>query len=201
MENDIIKQVILMKLIVGLGNPGKQYQYTHHNVGFLFLDHYAKTKGCSFKKKFNGEYAEFNDNQEKVFLFKPMTYMNLSGEPLIQIMNFFQISLKDLLVIYDDMDLPFSTLRLRKKGNAGGHNGIKNILYHLASNEFCRIRIGIDRPSNENVVDYVLSNFSKKELEYLEKTFEHVAQAVDLFIHNQFDIAMNCFNGTEKKNE
>ena len=139
--------------------------------------------------------------KEKVFLFKPMTYMNLSGEPLIQIMNFFQISLKDLLVIYDDMDLPFSTLRLRKKGNAGGHNGIKNILYHLASNEFCRIRIGIDRPSNENVVDYVLSNFSKKELEYLEKTFDHVAQAVDLFIHNQFDIAMNRFNGTEKNNE
>ena len=109
MENDIIKQVILMKLIVGLGNPGKQYQYTHHNVGFLFLDHYAKAKGCSFKKKFNGEYAEFNDNQEKVFLFKPMTYMNLSGEPLIQIMNFFQ---KDLIfrwicdIIYGEMLLP-----------------------------------------------------------------------------------------------
>ena len=190
-----------MKLIVGLGNPGKQYQYTHHNVGFLFIDQYAALKGCQFKKKFEGEYAQFDYQNEKVMLFKPLTYMNLSGEPLSQIMRFFHIALQDILVIYDDMDLPFATLRLRKKGNAGGHNGIKNILLHVSSNEFCRIRIGIDRPTTENFVNYVLSDFSKKELNQLALTFEKVNQAVDLFIMNQFDMAMNRFNGAENTYE
>ena len=183
-----------MKLIVGLGNPGKQYQYTHHNVGFMFIDYYAKSHNLSFKKKFNGEYAEYLINGDKVFLFKSHTYMNLSGEAIIQIMQFFHITIQDLLVIYDDMDISFSTLRLRKKGNAGGHNGMKNILLHLHTNEFARVRIGIGRPKQAGYIDYVLSDFSKKEIEVLNETFEDVTKVVDLFIKNDFDRAMNEFN-------
>ncbi len=184
-----------MKLIVGLGNPGQQYQYTRHNIGFMFIDFYAKHKNSlEFKKKFNGEYTQLNLNQEKVILFKPMTYMNLSGEAIQEIMHFFHILPQDLLVIYDDLDLPFASLRLRKKGNAGGHNGMKNILLHLHTNEFDRIRVGIGKPTG-NQIDFVLSSFSKSELESLNHTFEKMIEAVDLFSMNQFDLAMNKLNG------
>lgn len=192
-----------MKLIVGLGNPGQEYQNTRHNVGFMFLDYYASVKQLDhFKEKFNGAFCQTTLNHEKVILFKPYSYMNLSGEPIVEVMQYFHISLADLLVVYDDMDLPFCSLRLRMKGNAGGHNGMKNILLKLNSNEFSRIRIGIDRPKDGKQIDYVLSSFSKEDIFNLQNVFKKVAAAVDEFIVNNFAHAMNLYNvKMEKKDE
>lgn len=189
-----------MKLIVGLGNPGLQYQYTRHNIGFMFLDYYAHLKNCTTSKlKFRGEYCEFTENEEKVILFKPLTYMNHSGEAIIQIVQFFHIPLENVIVIYDDMDLEFARLRLREKGNAGSHNGLKNIVLHLQSTSFKRVRVGIGRPEQISFMDYVLSKFSQKELEVLQEVFKDVSTAIDLFIQNKFLLAMNQFNiGREK---
>lgn len=193
----------IMKLIVGLGNPTKKYQNTRHNIGFMAIDFYAKENGITdFKEKFNGLYATSVIENEKVILFKPGLFMNLSGEAILEIMNYFDIKLNDLLVIYDDMDLPFASLRLRLKGNAGGHNGMKNILLHLHSNEFSRIRIGIDRPKDDNNIDYVLSTFSKLELETLTETFKKVNDSINDFIKNDFTKAMNLYNTkVERTNE
>lgn len=184
-----------MKLIVGLGNPSTKYQNTKHNVGFMFADFLAREKKCSiFKGKFNGEYTTYSHNNEQVIIFKPLLYMNLSGLPLIEIVNYYHIKPQDILVIYDDMDIPFNHLRLRMKGNAGGHNGMKSIIEHLHSNEFCRIRVGIDRPIEDNTIDYVLSKFGKKEIQALENSFQQMVDAVDLFVENKFVLAMNKYN-------
>lgn len=185
-----------MKLIVGLGNPGKEYENTRHNIGFMFIDYYVQLKKCdSFKKKFKGEYTTFTQNDEKVILCKPLTYMNLSGEAIIELLHFFKIQLNDLVVIYDDKDIEFATLRLREKGNPGSHNGMKNITLHLNSNEFKRIRVGIGQPKNGmNMIDFVLSKFNENECLKLNQTFEKVGKACDDFINNKFNIAMNKYN-------
>lgn len=189
-----------MKLIVGLGNPGSKYDKTRHNVGFMFIDKYCKIKKCdSFKAKFKGEYVSFTQNDENVILFRPLTYMNLSGEAILEISSFYKIDHKDILVIYDDKDIPFASLRLREKGNPGSHNGMKNITALLHDTNFPRLRIGIGAPeSNADMIDFVLSKFSKSEQEELDKTFDNVAKACDLFIANDFNKAMNYYN-TRKK--
>lgn len=185
-----------MKLIVGLGNPGKEYENTRHNLGFMFIDKYVKIKNClEFKNKFSGAYTTFQENGEKVILFKPLTYMNLSGKAIKEISDYFHIAIQDILVIYDDKDIPFATLRLRQKGNPGSHNGLKNITLLLNSIEFCRIRIGMGTPyENQSMIDFVLSKFNKDEIETLNKTFDDVAKACDLFIKNDFNMAMNKYN-------
>ena len=185
-----------MKLIVGLGNPGIKYENTRHNIGFMFIDKYSKIKKCdSFNAKFKGEYTTFIQNGEKIILFKPFTYMNLSGEAILDISSYFKIDHKDILVIYDDMDIAFATLRLREKGNPGSHNGMKNITALLNDINFPRIRVGIGRPELPiDMVDFVLSKFNKQEIEALDKTFELVAKACDLFIANDFNKAMNNYN-------
>ena len=153
-----------MKLIVGLGNFGKEYQNTRHNIGFMALDYYAKKNNFSIdKKKFKGLYTEISINGEKILLVKPQTYMNLSGECMRDFISYFHIDIKDILVIYDDMDLDVGVLRLREKGSAGGHNGIKNIIQNIKSNEFKRVRVGISKDINRNTIDYVLGKFSEEE--------------------------------------
>lgn len=189
-----------MKLIIGLGNPGEQYTNTRHNVGFMFIDFYANKNSCDkYKVKFDGLLTDFIYKNEKILLFKPLKFMNLSGIPISEIVNFYNIDLKDIIVIYDDMDLEFAHLRLREKGNPGSHNGMKNIVLNLHSNEFKRIRVGIGRPQFASFVDYVLSSFSKSELETLNNKFLDVAKACDLFIDNKFLIAMNQFNTGKEK--
>lgn len=189
-----------MKLIIGLGNPGMQYKYTRHNIGFMFIDYYAsKMNAPIFKGKFDGEYTDFIYKNEKVILFKPLKYMNLSGDPIRQIINFYHIDTKDIIIIYDDMDLEFSSLRLREKGNAGSHNGMKNIVLYLGTNEFKRIRVGIGRPQFASFVDYVLSSFSREEISVLNEKFELVSEAVNLFIEDKFLIAMNKYNKGKEK--
>ena len=184
-----------MKLIVGLGNPGKEYAGTRHNCGFMVIDRLASKLNINVdQNKFKGLYAKVKYHGEDIILLKPQTYMNLSGESVNAVMNFFKIDKEDLLVIYDDLDMPVGKLRLRKTGSAGGHNGIKNIIAHLNSQDFKRIRVGIDRHKYMNVADYVLSRFSKVESEAIEQGIENAANAVLDYLDNDFNHAMNYYN-------
>lgn len=184
-----------MKLIVGLGNPGKEYAGTRHNCGFMVIDRLASKLNVNVdQNKFKGLYAKVKYHGEDIILLKPQTYMNLSGESVNAMMNFFKIDKEDLLVIYDDLDMPVGKLRLRKTGSAGGHNGIKNIIAHLNSQDFKRIRVGIDRHKYMNVADYVLSRFSKVESEAIEQGIENAANAVLDYLDNDFNHAMNYYN-------
>lgn len=184
-----------MKLIVGLGNPGKEYVGTRHNCGFMVIDRLASKLNVDVdQNKFKGLYTKVKYHGEDIILLKPQTYMNLSGESVNAVMNFFKIDKEDLLVIYDDLDMPVGKLRLRKTGSAGGHNGIKNIIAHLNSQDFKRIRVGIDRHKYMKVVDYVLSRFSKAESEAIEQGIENAANAVLDYLDNDFNHAMNYYN-------
>ena len=184
-----------MKLIVGLGNPGKEYAGTRHNCGFMVIDRLASKLNVDVdQNKFKGLYAKVKYHGEDIILLKPQTYMNLSGESVNAVMNFFKIDKEDLLVIYDDLDMPVGKLRLRKTGSAGGHNGIKNIIANLNSQDFKRIRVGIDRHKYMNVADYVLSRFSKVESEAIEQGIENAANAVLDYLDNDFNHAMNYYN-------
>ena len=184
-----------MKLIVGLGNPGKEYAGTRHNCGFMVIDRLASKLNVDVdQNKFKGLYAKVKYHGEDIILLKPQTYMNLSGESVNAVMNFFKIDKEDLLVIYDDLDMPVGKLRLRKTGSAGGHNGIKNIIAHLNSQDFKRIRVGIDRHKYMNVADYVLSRFSNVESEAIEQGIENAANAVLDYLDNDFNHAMNYYN-------
>lgn len=184
-----------MKLIVGLGNPGKEYEKTRHNTGFMVMDRLAETFQVSINvKKFKGEYVKFKYRGEDVILLKPMTYMNNSGESVIQVMNYFKMDVEDLLVIYDDMDMPTGKLRLRQSGSAGGHNGIKSIIAHVRTQNFKRIRVGIDKHPQIPVVDYVLGRFSKEEQPLIDEGIDHAVKAVEMMLDKDFVAAMNAFN-------
>lgn len=189
-----------MKLIVGLGNPGLKYAKTRHNIGFMFIDKYASIKQCDcFTSKFHGEMTTFIENGEKVILFKPHTYMNLSGVAVKEISSYFNIEYKDVLIVYDDKDIPFAALRLREKGNAGSHNGMKNIIELLNTTNFPRIRVGMGNPiEGQDMISFVLSKFSDEELKVLNESYNNVAKACDLFIKNDFNKAMNDYNFRKK---
>ncbi|HEY4549344.1 MAG TPA: aminoacyl-tRNA hydrolase [Bacillus sp. (in: firmicutes)] len=185
-----------MKLIVGLGNPGKQYDQTRHNIGFTVIDELAKRFHIDLDQaKFKGLYGSTIINGEKIFLLKPLTYMNLSGESIGPFMDYFQIDLDDLLVIYDDLDLPVGKIRLRQKGSAGGHNGIKSAIAHLGTQQFNRIRVGINRPSNGMAItDYVLGRFLNDEQEMIRKAVEQSSNACEEWIKTPFLQVMNIYN-------
>jgi peptidyl-tRNA hydrolase, PTH1 family len=186
-----------LKVIVGLGNPGKKYELTRHNIGFWAVDQLSNKWNIPFQKeKWNSMVAEGIVNGEKVFLLKPLTYMNLSGEAVGAAMRFLKLPSKDLLVIFDDMDIPLGQLRLRQKGSSGGHNGMKSIIQHLGTEQFNRIKVGINRPpAGRKVVDYVLEPFS--EIDYLVAADVAIAaaNATDEWLKNDFLIAMNKYNG------
>jgi len=182
-----------MKLVVGLGNPGRKYKKTKHNVGFICLDYYAKKNGLKLKldNKFNGEWLK----EGNLLLLKPHTFMNLSGHSIVKIMKFYDIEIEDVLVIYDDLSLPFGKLRLREKGSAGGHNGIKSIIQNFKTEDFKRIKVGIDRNPMMEQKDYVLSKFSKAEQKELDLKVEVVSDIIDDFKKGtDFINIMNTFN-------
>lgn len=186
-----------MKLIVGLGNPGKQYSKTRHNVGFLSLNKLEDKYDLEYKfdSSFNALIAIKIISGEKCYFVKPQTFMNLSGEAVGKIVHYYKIDIKDMIVIYDDMDLPFGSLRLRQKGSAGGHNGIKNIIAHLGTDEFKRIRVGISGHANIDAKDYVLGKFSNEELIGLDLLTDHIAVAIAKFIQGiSFEIIMGEYN-------
>lgn len=185
-----------MKLFIGLGNPGKQYEHTHHNVGFDTIDALADKWGMTLnQEKFNAVYATAHRPEGKVMLMKPLTYMNLSGEAVRPMMDYFDIDLEDIVVIYDDMDLDKGKLRLRQKGSAGGHNGIKSLIQHLGTQNFNRVRVGISRPpQGMKVPDYVLSRFSKEETPLMNDAFSTAADACAFFLEKPFAEVMNKYN-------
>ena len=191
------EEIIPMYLIVGLGNPGKQYDMTRHNIGFHTIDYIADKYGAKLTKlKFKAVYGEATISGEKVYLVKPQTYMNLSGESVREAADFYKVDPEHIIVIYDDISLDVGQLRIRKKGSAGGHNGIKNIIAHLGTQEFPRIKVGVgDKPPRMDLADYVLSRFSKEDREKMEQAFKDAAEAVEVMIAEGPDAAMNQFNG------
>lgn len=185
-----------MKLIVGLGNPGREYELTRHNIGFMAIDELAKRWNISLnEQKFKGVFGAGFVNGEKVILLKPLTYMNLSGESIRPLMDYYKIDVEDFVVLYDDLDIPVGKLRLRMKGSAGGHNGVKSTISHLGTQEFQRIRMGIDRPKNGmKVVDYVLGRFASEEIPDVSHSIEKAADACEEWLNKPFLQIMNTFN-------
>jgi len=183
-----------MKLIVGLGNPGKEYALTRHNVGFMVVNALINDLGLKVQAKFKGEIAQTSVNSETVILLKPHTYMNASGESARLVMDFYKIDVKDILVIYDDLDLPVGKVRLREKGSAGGHNGMKSLIQHLGTQEFSRCRIGIDKNPMYQTVDYVLGKFSKQEEASVVEAILKAKKAALDFPKMSFTELMNLYN-------
>lgn len=181
-----------MKLIVGLGNPEKKYDNTRHNIGFMILDKYLSD--ANYKEKFNGLYIEKNIKNEKVIFLKPLTYMNNSGFCVEKFVNFFKIKIDDILVIHDDLDLDFGKFRLKKNSSSGGHNGIKSIIQCLGTNEFSRLKIGINNSQKENVIDFVLGKFSKEELSFLNNNYIVYNNIIDSFILNGLKFTLDHLN-------
>jgi peptidyl-tRNA hydrolase, PTH1 family len=190
------EEIKALKLLVGLGNPGREYEQTRHNVGFMVIDELAKRWNLSYNQtKFNGLFSSHIVGTEKVILCKPLTYMNLSGECVRPLMDYFKMDIDDLLVIYDDLDLPVGKIRLRVKGSAGGHNGIKSLIHHLGTDQFKRIRIGIGRPQNgQKVTDYVLGRFISEEQPDIQHAIIRAADACEKFMTEPFLQVMNEFN-------
>lgn len=185
-----------MFLIVGLGNPEPEYSNTRHNMGFNVINEITKSTGITvLKSKFNALYGNGEINNKKVVLVKPQTYMNLSGESIIKFKKFYKIQNKNIIVIYDDMDLNIGTIRIRKNGGAGTHNGMKSVVENLKSEEFPRIRLGIGTSENkEDLINYVTGQIPKKEKEILDKEVEIARDSVLEILENGVDIAMNKFN-------
>ncbi len=185
-----------MKLIIGLGNPGGKYEMTRHNMGFLAIDSFLKKRNLDAKKiKFKSLYAQTVLHGEKIVLIKPQTFMNLSGDSVRDWVNFYKVSPEDILVIYDDIDLDFATIRLRKKGSAGTHNGMRDIIYKLGFSDFPRLRLGIGRNREVPLVKEVLSGFNQSEVEVLKKLFETTNHVIESFITDGVDATMNRYNG------
>ncbi|MBR4462043.1 MAG: aminoacyl-tRNA hydrolase [Erysipelotrichaceae bacterium] len=184
-----------MKLIVGLGNPGKQYEKTRHNVGFFVIDELCQKLGVELdKKKCKAIYGTFMYKGEKIILAKPQTYMNLSGESVQSLMHFYQLSEEDLIVIHDDLDLPVGKLRLRMKGSSGGQKGMGNIITHLHSSDISRIRIGIGNDKQIDTKDYVLSRFHREEIPAIREAVKKAAEAVIYSFDHRFDEVMSIYN-------
>ena len=184
-----------MYIIVGLGNPGKQYENTRHNMGFLAVDLLAEKYNIDVNKiKFKALVGEGRIAGQKVLLVKPQTYMNLSGEAVRQAMDFYKIVPEELIVIYDDIDIPTGTFRIRKKGSPGTHNGMRNIFQHIQTNDFPRIRVGIGSGKKENLIGYVTGGISKSEQEILADVLKSSADAAACIIEKGIDKAMNEYN-------
>ena len=176
----------MIKLIVGLGNPGKQYEKTRHNAGFIVLDRYIELKKINIqtKDKFLGDIAIYVSGEDKTVFLKPNTYMNLSGKSISKVIQFYDIDLENILIFVDDIYLDVGTLRLREKGGHGGQNGLKNIITHLHSQDFKRVRFGIGENKNIPLDQYVLSNFSKSEEKIVEEVTIACLEIIEAFIQN-----------------
>lgn len=184
-------------LIVGLGNPGKEYAFTRHNAGFLTLDYLSDKLGVKINRsKFKALVAEGVIGDKRVLLMQPQTFMNNSGEAVIEAVNFYKIKPENVIVIFDDISLPVGKMRIRKNGSAGGHNGIKSIIAHLGTQDFPRIKIGVgEKPHKEmDLADWVLSKFPQDEQKVLFEKFGDASEAVKLMVSGKFEEAMNKFN-------
>lgn len=191
-----------MYIIVGLGNPGKQYENTRHNIGFMTIDNIAQTHNIPILEiKHKAQIGKGYINGEKVILVKPITYMNLSGESVRAVTDYYKVdSDTNLIVIYDDISMDVGQLRIRKKGSAGGHNGIKSIISHLGSDVFLRIKMGVgDKKPGYDLADYVLGHFDKAEQDIIKQSITDAAAAVELMLQDKVDAAMNQYNKKAEK--
>lgn len=190
-----------MFLIVGLGNPGSEYEETRHNVGFMAVDELAQAYGFgSFRAKFDGLIAEGKIANEKTYILKPQTYMNLSGNSVIKVANFYKILPQNIIVIHDDMDLPVGRLKAKSGGGAGGHNGLKSIDAAITPN-YNRIRIGVGHPNQggEAVVNHVLSRFSKSDAELIEKGIGLISEIINVLIKDGIAVFCNKLGDLQRK--
>ncbi len=184
-------------LIVGLGNPGDKYEYTRHNVGFLTLDRLSVEESFKINKiKYKSLLGEVNLNSHRCIVIKPQTFMNNSGEAVREVSAFYKIPPERIIVIFDDISLPCGKIRIRRKGTDGGHNGIKSIIYHLKSDAFPRIKVGVGAKPHPDydLADWVLSTFKKDEMEEIKVACSNACEAVRLLADGQTDLAMNKFN-------
>lgn len=187
-----------MKLIAGLGNPGLQYKFTRHNIGFILLDTFADKYNIVLKEG-RGEWWEgkCRIDDEEVYLMKPATFMNSSGTAVAEFKDYYNINTEDILIVVDDFQIPLGTIRFRKKGSDGGHNGLSSIIYNLNTDEFSRMRIGIGSAESlkkEEYIDFVLGNFDKEEIEIIQKIIPSYNQAILSFISDGITVAMNTYN-------
>jgi PTH1 family peptidyl-tRNA hydrolase len=203
MEVTPTKTLIVPQLIVGLGNPENKYEQTRHNIGFEAIDALAKAWRIpvSENRKFKGKFGEgVTTSGEKIRLLKPLTYMNLSGQAIRAVVDWYKLPPTSVLVIYDDMDLPLGRLRLRLSGSAGGHNGMKSTISHLGTQNFPRLRIGIGKPKSisgtieRETVSYVLGKFSPTEMQIMEQVLKWTGEAIDLSLHQGVEKAMSLYN-------
>ncbi len=185
-------------LIIGLGNPGREYELTRHNIGFLTIDRLAERWDVNVNKyKSKALIGEYRNAHEKVVLVKPQTFMNLSGNAVRSVYQFYKLPIEQLLVIFDDLDLPFGSIRIRKSGGSSGQKGMKSIIEQLGTEEFPRIRVGIGRPPGKmNSVDFILNKFKSSENKELSIILDTCADAVECFIENGIDATMNRYNGS-----
>lgn len=188
-----------MYIIAGLGNPGKKYENTKHNMGFLTVDILAEKLGIRVSRiRHRALTGEGMCGGEKVLLVKPQTYMNLSGESVREILSFYREEPHHLIVIYDDIDIPIGTLRIRKKGSAGTHNGMRSVIYQIGSEDFPRIRIGIGKERKGDLADYVISGFSKEDRETVEEVILRAADAAVCIVEKGIEAAMGEYNSKAK---
>lgn len=185
-----------MLYIVGLGNYGESYKRNRHNVGWIFLDYLSSKLNCSFRAG-KGDYAIADCGKFK--LFKPLTFMNLSGIAVKQIVDYYKLNLSNLIIIYDDADLPFGVIKFKLRGSAGTHNGMKSVLYYLGTEEIPRIRIGIGKPQNLPLKDWVLSDFTDEELKILSEKFEKIYQGLLMYQMGEIQKALQFINTKEVK--
>lgn len=192
-----------MYFIVGLGNPGLQYENTRHNAGFMTIDYLANKYDIDVRKsKFKSLYGQGTISGQKVMLIKPQTYMNNSGEAIRDLRNFYKFDIDKLIVIYDDIDIDFGTIRIRKKGSAGSHNGMKSIIYQIQDDKFPRIKIAVGKkPEYMNLANFVLSGFSKDEVTIIEDEIRLAADAVEIMLSEDIDKAMNKCNSVKLVND
>ncbi|MBQ2409488.1 MAG: aminoacyl-tRNA hydrolase [Bacilli bacterium] len=183
-----------MKLIVGLGNPGKEYVKTRHNIGFMAIDKYIENKNLNSKEKFGGIYYETNINGEKAILLKPQKYINLSGEVIIQFVKFFKINIDDVLIIHDDLDMPVGKTKLRMSGGSGGHNGLKNIELYFKTKNYKRIKVGISNNKNIDTKNYVLGKFNNDDNKIIEESLNKIVNIIDDLPKLTFENLMNKYN-------
>ena len=186
-----------MYVVVGLGNPGSKYDGTRHNVGFDVIDILAKRHNVKINKiKFKSVYGESNIGNEKVMFVKPQTFMNRSGESVFEISNFFKVPLENIIVIVDDIDIGLGTLRIRSKGSAGSHNGMKSIIYLLKKDSFPRVKIGVGKPeAGRDLADFVLGRFNKEEQTIMDEALNKAADSIECLIKEGIDSSMNKYNG------
>ena len=185
----------MMYIVVGLGNPGKEYEKTRHNVGFEVIDSLSKKLDIAVNKiKFKSLIGEGLYKGEKIVLQKPQTFMNSSGEAVYDIVDFYKLPLSNLIVVYDDKDLDVGKIRVRKKGSAGGHNGMKSIIYILNSDDFPRVRLGIGKPKGD-MIQHVLGRFEERDMDIVINSIDNAANAVLDIIENGVEHAMNLYNG------